>query len=78
MENIETFLKYVMKNNYKIDENEQLIKYYNNNFEVIFQKKGEGKKTSSIVIDKRKKIILYNDISIALDNLYRNNLINKI
>lgn len=70
MQNIEKFLKHVMKNDYKKYENDQLMKYYNNQFEVIFQKKKEGKKIDlSIVIDKRGKPIIYNNIVIALNNL---------
>jgi hypothetical protein len=74
METIERFLKQIMKNNYMINENEQFIKYTNNNYDIIQQKTKEGKKESCIVIDKlrnKNQIIVYNNISIAFDNIIK-------
>lgn len=62
---IERFLRCVMKNSYSHEEDAGLIKYYNKDFDVIFQKK----KDQCVVIDKRGKHILYNDINIALSIL---------
>ena len=66
---VEKFLKCVMKNDYHREESESLVKFYNKNFDVLMQKRKDGKKDSCIVIDKRSKPIIYNDVSIALEKL---------
>ncbi len=63
---IERFLRCVMKNSYSQEEDAGLIKYYNSEFDVIFQKK---KNDQCVVIDKRGKHVFYNDINIALSIL---------
>ena len=58
-----------MQNNYKIDESNIMIKYYNVNFEIICYKNdinGSSKKKNLLIIDKRTtKHIIYNNINIA-------------
>ena len=67
------FLKSVMHSDYKQDEDGNHTKYSNNDFDIIVQKKRtkthEYLIDSCIVIDKRNKPIVYNDISIAIQNI---------
>lgn len=67
--NIDNIIKKLMQNNYKIDESNIMIKYYNVNFEIICYKNdinGSSKKKNLLIIDKRTtKHIIYNNINIA-------------
>ena len=67
--NIEIFLTNVMTN-YEREENTLMVKYYNKNYELLIQKKKDGRLSDScVVIDKRKQPIIYNDINVALQKL---------
>jgi hypothetical protein len=68
MASVDKFLKEVMHNTYEQTETDQVIKYYNDQYDVIQQKR-VGK--SCIVVDKRTHPIVYNDIHIALDSLLK-------
>ncbi len=61
-----------MHSDYKHDDDGCHTKYSNNEFDIIIQRK-KGKNDniieSCIVIDKRSKPIIYNDLSIAMNKL---------
>lgn len=65
MSSVDKFLKCVMMNNFLQDKTGDVTKFYNNDFDIITQK------NTSIVIDKRKQHIVYNDINYALKKLCR-------
>ena len=69
---VEKFLNYFMTNDYKREDNSAMVKYYNTNFDLLIQKRKDGRMSDScVVIDKRKQpSIIYNDIGIAWDRLY--------
>lgn len=68
MSGLQRFLKHVMQNVYDCVESDSIIKYTNNEYDLITYKKNGH---SSIVIDKRHilKPIIYNDVDIALKML---------
>ena len=70
---INQFLKCVMHSEYTHDNDGFHSKYSNNDFDIIIQKKKSKTHGDSIdsciVIDKRAKIIVYNDISIAIKKI---------
>lgn len=68
MNNIERFITCVMKD-FEYEENNIMVKYYNKNFDLLVQKKKDGNISSCVVIDKRNKPIIYNDIEFALKKL---------
>jgi len=69
---VDIFLKTIMKNQFKQDENEQFIKYSNDKYEIIQSKKNNNKMLQCIVTDKIGHIV-YNDINIAFENLISSN-----
>ena len=71
--NIQKFLTCVMKNEFQREENNIMVKYYNKDFDLLVQKKKDGKMGEScVVVDKRTQHIIYNEIGIALDRLCKN------
>lgn len=61
---LDKFIHTVMKDNFKHSETDNIKKIYNKDFDLLIYKL--GKKTNSIVIDKRgTKTIIYNNIDIA-------------
>jgi hypothetical protein len=69
MNNIERFITCVMKD-FECDENNIMVKYYNKNFDLLVQKKKDGNISNScVVIDKRNKPIIYNNIELAMKKL---------
>ena len=70
MTSIQTFLSSVMKNDFKRDENNMMVKYYNKDFDLLVQKKKDGKMNDTgVVVDRRNQPIIYNELAIALDRL---------
>ncbi len=68
---INKFLKCVMHSDYRHDDDGVHSKYSNDDFDIIIQKKKTktligSSIDSCIVIDKRTRPILYNNISIAM------------
>ena len=67
------FLKCVMHNEYKHDDDGCHSKYSNTEYDIIIQKRrskiGELVIESCIVIDKRGKPIIYNDLEIAIQRI---------
>ena len=69
MNNIERFITCVMKD-FEYEENNIMVKYYNKSFDLLVQKKKDGNMSNScVVIDKRNKPIIYNDIEFAMKKL---------
>ena len=64
---LDKFLKYVMLNEFQQDDNGNVIKYYNEHFDVIKLKKND----TCIVVDKKLQTV-YSDLKIALAKLYKN------
>ena len=69
MNNIEKFVSLIMKD-FEREENSVMVKYHNKNFDLLVQKKKDGKVSEScVVVDKRNQPIMYNDIEFALKKL---------
>lgn len=66
---MEKFIQFILKENCKIIESENIKKFYNNDFDILVYKL--GKKSHSIVIDKRSPYqkIIYNNLDIALHHI---------
>ena len=59
-----------MNNDFKRDENNMMVKYYNKDFDLLVQKKKDGKMNDTgVVVDRRNQPIIYNELAIALDRL---------
>lgn len=70
MSNLDKLLRCIFKNEYQTEETETVIKYHNKSFDIIAHKRKDLRKPEScVVIDKRNKHVVYNDIHIALENL---------
>jgi hypothetical protein len=67
---LELFMNSMMKDNCKSIETDNIKKIYNKDFDLLVYKM--GKKTNSIIIDKRNsKTIIYNNIDIAIHHLLK-------
>ena len=69
---INRFIKCVMQNEYEEQKEGSFVKITNNDFDVIYKLKRntiESAAESCVVVDKRKRPVIYNDISVAFSRL---------